>query len=192
MKNNNPELIKRLEIKDTKKYGKGVYAREDIKKGSVVYVLSGPTMTPDDFAKMVNSDKEDIDDPLQVGKRTYIDLDKISRIFNHSCSPSTGVRKRSEIFALKDIKKGEQITYDYSSTIAPTEWKMRCGCNSNNCRKILGDIRSIAKKQLNYYKQSGSLQRYMKSVVRDVEYGKYKIPKYEIELLNNLKKTDNL
>jgi SET domain-containing protein len=192
MKNDNSKLIKRLEIRDTKKYGRGVYAKEDIKKGSVVYLLSGPTMTPADFAKMVNSDKEDIDDPLQVGKRTYIDLDKVSRIFNHSCEPNTGLRKRSEMLAISNIRKGDEITYDYSATIAPTEWKMKCNCGASKCRKILSDIVSVPKKQIEFYRDSGVLQKYMKLVLEQVELGKYKIPKYELELLQNLKKTNNL
>ncbi len=192
MKNINSKLIKRLEIRDTKKYGRGVYAKENIDKGSVVYVLSGPTMTPTDFAKMVNSDKEDIDDPLQVGKRTYINLDKVSDTFNHSCDPNTGLRKRSEMIAIKDIKKGEEVTFDYSSTIAPTEWKMKCGCGSKDCRKILSDVRSVPRKKIEYYKQNGVIQRYMKLVLAEVYAGKYRIPKYELELLKNLKKTDNL
>ena len=182
----------KLEIRETRKYGKGVFASEDIKKGAIVYVLNGPTMSPDDFARMVNSDKENIDDPLQVGRRTYIDLDKISRIFNHSCDPTTGIRNRSDMFALRDIRKGEELTYDYSSVIAPTEWKMKCKCGYKHCRKVLGDIQSLPKERLIYYKKNGALQRYMKSIVKEIESGTYKIPKYELVLLEKLKKTDNL
>ena len=192
MKKKHLPSFPKLVVKDTGKYGRGVFAGEDIKKRRVVYILDGITMTPKDFASKVNSDKENIDDPLQVGKRTYIDLDKISRIFNHSCNPSVGVRNRSELFALKDIKNGDEITYDYSSTIAPTEWKMRCNCESINCRKILSDVKSIPKQQIDFYKKQGALQRYMKKILKEIESGKYVIPKYELELLEKLKKTDNL
>jgi len=181
----------KLEIRDTKKYGKGVFAKENIKKRAIIYTLNGPKMSTSDFAKMVNSDKENIDDPLQIGRRTYINLDKISRIFNHSCDPNTGIRKRSEMFALKDITKHDEITYDYSSTIAPTEWKMKCKCGAKNCRKILGDILSLPKKQLEFYKKNGAIQKYMKSILNEIKFKKYKIPKYELILLKKLKKTDN-
>ena len=184
----NPKLI----VKDTKKYGKGVFAEEDIKKESVIYVLGGKKMSPNVFYRVVNSNKEDIDDPLQIGKRTYIDLDKFSRSFNHSCNPNAGIRKSSEMFALTNINKGEQITFDYSSTIAPTKWKMKCKCGSKNCRKILGDILSIPEKQLDYYKKVGALQKYMKLILKETETNTYKIPKYELLLLENLKRTDNI
>ena len=181
-----------LKIRDTKKYGKGVFAGEDIKKREIIHILSGERMDLMELVEKINSDTENIDDPLQIGRRTYIDLDKISRTFNHSCNPTAGIRKVSEMFALRDIKKGEEITYDYSSIIAPTEWKMRCKCGHKNCRGLLRDILSLPKKQLEYYKKIGALQKYMKPLLKEVESGKYKIPKYELLALEKAKKTDNL
>jgi uncharacterized protein len=179
-------------VRDTHKYGKGVFAAKDIKRGEIVYVLGGRKTTLRELVKRLNSSKEEIDDPFQIGRRTYIDLNEISRTFNHSCDPSGGIRKTSELFALRDIKQGEEITYDYSLTIAPTSWKMRCLCGSKRCRKVLGDIRTVPKRQLNEYKRLGALQTYMKSIVQELEEKKYKIPKYEIEALKELKKTDNV
>lgn len=179
----------KLEVRDTKKYGKGVFAAEDIKKGRIIYVLGGERVDGMDLIEKVNSDNENIDDPFQVGKRTYIDLDETSRTFNHSCDPSTGIRKTSEMFALRDIKEGEELTYNYSLTIAPTEWRMKCRCGSENCQKVLGDISSVPKKRREYFKKLGALQRYMKSVLKEVESGTYKIPRYELLALEKLNKT---
>jgi SET domain-containing protein len=188
MKKKLPKII----IKDTGRYGRGIFAGEDIKRGQVIYTLSGKNYSGLDLVEKVNSDKENIDDPLQVGKKTYIDLNRISRIFNHSCDPTAGVRKRSELFALNNIKKDAQITYDYSSVIAPTEFKMRCYCGSKKCRKIISDIRSIPKKQLLFYKEMGALQSYMKKIVTEINNKTYKIPRYELEALKKLKMTDNM
>ncbi|MCU0782971.1 MAG: SET domain-containing protein-lysine N-methyltransferase [Verrucomicrobia bacterium] len=179
----------KLEIRETRKYGKGVFAAEDIEKGRIVWVLDGERMDALDLVERVNGDAENINDPLQIGKRTYIDLDEFSRTFNHSCDPSTGIRKTSEMFALRDIKKGEELTFDYSATIAPTEWKMRCKCGSRNCRGILGDVLSVPREQLDYYKRHGALQKYMKAILTDVEAGRYEIPKYELAALAKLKRT---
>jgi len=188
MKKKLPKII----IKDTGKYGKGVFAGEDIKEGQVIYILDGEKMDLMELVEKINTDKEDIDDPLQVGRRTYIDLDKISRTFNHSCNPTTGIRKRSEMFALRDITKNEEITYDYSSIIAPTKFKMKCGCGAKKCRKMVGDILSLSNEQLDYYKRRGALQKYMKTLLKEVESGKYKIPKYELKALEMAKKIDNV
>ena len=178
--------MKKLVIKSTKKYGNGVFAVEEIKKGEVIHTLSGDRMDSVEMANRVTSKKEYVDDPLQVGKRTYIDLNEVSRTFNHNCDPNAGLRKRSELFALRDIKRGDEITFDYSTTIAPTRWRMKCKCGSENCRKILGDVLSIPKKQLKKYKELGALQRYMKPLLKEVEAGRYIMPKYEIILLDRL------
>lgn len=186
-------MQKKFVTKNTGRYGKGVFAARDIKKGEVIHVLSGKKMTVRDFIKKVNSDEENIDDPLQVGKRTYIDLDEVSRTFNHNCNPNAILRKRSELFAIKDISSGEEITYDYSLTIAPTEWKMKCECGSENCRKILGDVLSIPKNILKKYREMGAMQDYMKRLLDKIERdGGYKMPKYELLLLKNVKKTSNI
>jgi len=179
---------KKLIIKDTGKYGKGVFVGEDIKKGEIIHILGGKRLDLNDVVDGVVSGKEAEDDPLQIGRRTYIDLDEFSRTFNHSCNPNGGIRKNSELFALRDIKSSEQITYDYSLTIAPTIWKMKCKCGSKNCRKILGDVLSVPPKRRAEYKKNGALQNYMKSLLREIENRKYKMPQYEklaLEKLNH-------
>jgi uncharacterized protein len=170
---------KMFEVKNTKKYGKGVFATRDIKKGTIIHLLDGERLTLGQLANKVKDGDEDLNDPLQIGKRTYIDLDEISRTFNHSCDPNTGLRKRSEMFALRDITKGEEITYNYSLTIAPTNWSMKCLCGTNKCQGVISDIRSIPKKYLNEYKQMGALQTYMRPIVKLLEMNKYRIPDYE-------------
>lgn len=182
-----PKLI----IRRTNKYGYGVFAAEDIRCGKIIYVLSGEKIDVSTLILRVNTDKENIDDPLQIGKRTYIDLDKISRTFNHSCNPNAGLKKVSELFALTDISRGEEITYDYSLTIAPTNWKMECICGSNICRKIIGDISTIPLKRLEEYIKMGALQEYMKKIIKSIIDGSYKKPEYEIKALKSLKKTSN-
>lgn len=178
----------KIKILNTKKYGLGVFAAENIKDGTVIHMMGGTKMDIKQFIEKVNSGKENIDDPFQIGKRTYIDLDRISRTFNHNCEPNAGIRKTNEMFALKNIKAGEEITYDYSLTIAPTVWKMRCKCGSKNCRGILGDILSVPKKRLSFYKEKGALQSYIKMLLKKKGDGPYITPKYEHFLLDNLKK----
>jgi len=63
---------------------------------------------------------------------------------------------------------------------------MPCACGSRKCRKILGDIRSIPKAQLGLYKKTGALQRYMKTLLTEIEAGTYQIPAYEYEALETL------
>ena len=177
---------KKLIIKDTGIYGNGVFASEDIKKGEIIHILSGTRMTLGELIKKVTSGKEFIDDPFQIGRMTYLDLDSLSRSFNHSCDPCGGIRKVSELFALRDIKEGEEITYDYSLTIAPTEWGMKCACNTKKCRKNLGDVLSVPESRLLEYEKMGALQNYMKFLLKDIKSFGYKMPTYEKNALEKL------
>ncbi len=179
--------MKKFVVKDTKKYGKGVFATTEIKKGEVIHILNGIKMDVSELVKKVLSGKEFIDDPFQIGRRTYIDLDELSRTFNHSCDPSGGIRDNSELFALRDIHKGDEITYDYSLTIAPTEWNMKCKCGSKICRKSLGDVLSIPKKRREEYKILGAIQLYIKKLLKVIEQGNYKMPAYEKKALERLR-----
>jgi hypothetical protein len=125
--------IKKFYIKETKTKGKGVFASEKILNGQTIWLLDGEIISYEDCLHRVETGTENIDDPLQIDERLYIDLDEVSRTFNHSCNPSAGLRKQSELFALRDIQKDEEITYDYSTivwpNITPDIWTMKCKCN---------------------------------------------------------------
>jgi hypothetical protein len=68
---------------------------------------------------------------------------------------------------------------------------MKCKCGSRNCRKTLGDITSIPNKDLKKYKILGSLQDYMKIVLKTIKRdkkGNVILPSYEIAALKILNK----
>jgi len=84
----------------------------------------------------------------------------IDDFFNHSCEPNAGlVIKEKKIFlkAIKNIKKGSEITWDYSTTMYeaefPDKWEMDCVCGSKKCRQRIVDFKELPKKiQLRYIK----------------------------------------
>lgn len=57
------------------------------------------------------------------------------RFMNHSCAPNTFMRRtadRAELYALRDIRRGEELTLDYGDN--QHEGALRCGCGAPNCR----------------------------------------------------------
>lgn len=57
---------------------------------------------------------------------------------NHSCDPNTYVKTvcgARRTFAMRDIKAGEELTYDYAIN-SENEGKFECNCGAKNCRKI--------------------------------------------------------
>jgi len=54
---------------------------------------------------------------------------------NHSCNANTRVGNQCDI-AIRDIKKGEEITSDYGKEGSFISFK--CECGSKNCRGRIG------------------------------------------------------
>ena len=55
---------------------------------------------------------------------------------NHSCDPNCGIRGSVEFVAMRDIKRGEEITIDYAM-IDSSDYKIECKCDSAQCRGII-------------------------------------------------------
>lgn len=60
------------------------------------------------------------------------------RFINHSCGPNTFLRRayrQVEYYALRNIKKGEELTCDYGET--HHEGTLPCRCGATNCRGFI-------------------------------------------------------
>lgn len=83
---------------------------------------------------------------IQVGQAHHIEAGNIGSNINHSCLPNSKVRTSYDsetndgvvaFFSIKQIKKGEEITFDYASTetdLTPELAKTLCLCNTKDCR----------------------------------------------------------
>ena len=57
------------------------------------------------------------------------------RFINHSCAPNTFfrcTRERAEIYALRAIRRGEELTVDYGES--QHDGKLPCRCGAARCR----------------------------------------------------------
>ncbi|MFC1629628.1 SET domain-containing protein [Patescibacteria group bacterium] len=119
-----PDVI----VKKSKIHEKGVFADRDFKKGEVVIKYNLEKLTKEEFENLSEKEKhftvkEDDSYFLFLSPERYV---------NHSCEPSTNSVDKCDI-AIKDIKKGEEITGDYSKENVPG-LNMKCNCGSDNCR----------------------------------------------------------
>lgn len=141
--------------------GRGNVAIGKIMKGEIICKMRGPIITLKEF-----SEKYDIDgcNPLQIGCDEFIDLVEPYVCFNHSCDPNSGIRNNGILFALKDIEPGDEILFDYSTTVDDLWWQMDCKCASSNCRKIIGDFQTIPHEKKEFYYQNNALTGYIKQL----------------------------
>ncbi|MEK6984164.1 MAG: SET domain-containing protein [Nanoarchaeota archaeon] len=119
-------------IKTSKIQGKGVFAGRSFKKGDIV-------MLWDHFFTLTKSEARKIPKRyrkyLVFYRGKFILMQGPAKFINHSCEPNTKEGNLCDI-ALRNIKKGEELTTDYSIEYPPHE-KMRCRCKSKLCKKII-------------------------------------------------------
>jgi SET domain-containing protein len=140
----NPKLV----LRETKDRGKGVFAAEPIEKGEIVYCQGGQVVPASAVQEMT-----------QPHLCFYMELDfylcpieghiGIDWYINHSCNPNLGVPEGSCLclshIAIRDIKVGEELTYDYTEDFAiageepaqKARIQFECKCGAANCKKII-------------------------------------------------------
>jgi len=121
-----------LQVKKTGRKGHGVFASAPIAAGSLVVHLSGfvlPThkLRADYMALQIDSD-------MWLCSRGG----RLDDMINHSCRPNTGFTGGGlKLFALLDIAAGEEITFDYSTSLTDEAWSLNCLCGEKACRKTI-------------------------------------------------------
>ena len=131
--------MKLFKIKRSKIDKKGLYANCNISKGTRIIEYKG---------KVITRKKAEEDPKFDNGKAIYLfnlnkrfDLDgdfkfNIARLINHSCEPNcevAGSGLKVWIYAIKDIKKNEELSYDYGFSYDKDYKKFPCRCGSKNC-----------------------------------------------------------
>jgi uncharacterized protein len=126
--------------------GQGVFLNEPVKKGQKILKFTGPIVSWDEA---VAKGRENHVVPVGVDK--YVDIDEPESFVNHSCDPSTGFSDNTTLMALRDLKKGDEVTFDYSLVTADG-WTMECHCGSKNCRHKIGDYKDLPEEVKERYK----------------------------------------
>ena len=118
------------------KFGKGLFAKIDIKPGTILCKLHGRELSFEETVAL----KEKESHSLQIDFDKYILCEPPFLYSNHSCNPNCALNHRLELFALDEIKKGEELFWDYSTSMLERYWTMKCSCGEENCRNIVTDF----------------------------------------------------
>lgn len=118
------------------KFGKGLFASVDILKNTIITQITGAPMS---FAGTVTLEERE-SHTLQIGHDQYILCDPPFLYSNHSCEPNCGITPDLQLKALRDIKQGEELLWDYSTSMLERHWTMPCNCGSRNCRRLITDF----------------------------------------------------
>ena len=121
------------------KKGRGLYATKDIKEGTRII---------DYIGKIITKKQTEVTEKFDNAKPIYLfnlnkkyDMDgdvswNPARLINHSCTNNcdyNGTGLKLWVIAIKDIKKGEEITADYGFGYDEDYKQFPCKCRSKNC-----------------------------------------------------------
>lgn len=128
-------LTPKAEVRPSALGGQGVFAREPVAAGELVAIWGGGWMTYDELMALpdeVNGYAIQVWDDLFVGPRSLAEVEP-SDYINHSCEPNCGLKGDTVVVARRELRLGEELTYDYGTTdaLGPA---MICRCGSAACR----------------------------------------------------------
>mgnify|MGYP001449332897 CR=1 FL=1 len=131
--------MKLYKIKKSKIDKNGLYASCDIKKGTRIIEYKGKIITSKESETNPKFDNCKAIYLFNINKRFDLDGDykfNTARLINHSCDPNCevdGVGLKLWIYAIKDIKKNEELTYDYGFSFDKDYKDFPCRCGAKKC-----------------------------------------------------------
>lgn len=156
-------------IQDSIIEGKGVFASQTIARRELITIFRGKIVSIPILQKMYKQQQQRIDDPFQISPRHYLLLKKPFIYFNHSCEPNSGFEGTGRLVAIKNINKGQEITFDYSATEWSDDkawgidwmqkWQIPCHCGAKKCRKVIRQFPFLSEKIKQQYNKLGILRK---------------------------------
>ena len=133
-KGSNIVVIAKNEVSDFVKakseiHGVGVFAQNDIREGEEFYEIPLDKIQYENYKRFA-----------YIGNDQYVNDDTMLNWVNHSCNANTMIdvnRFDPVLRALRNIKKGQEITCNYDSTEVNGVFR-KCSCGSLNCNNKFG------------------------------------------------------
>lgn len=131
--------------------GKGAFATRDIAKGERLVEYVGERLTHAEADERYDDDSVDAHHTFLFNVNRSVIIDAYfggndSRFINHSCNPnceSEIEKSRVYIDAIKNIRTGEELTYDYAygrdgtETLEDETTLYVCRCGAKKCRHTI-------------------------------------------------------
>ena len=132
--------MKLYKVKKSNIDKRGLYAKQNIKAGKKIIEYMGKLITKKQTEK--NPKFDNYNDIYLFNINDKYDLDgdypwNTARLINHSCNPNCEVEGKGVklwIVAIKDIRKGEELSYDYGFSYCKEDLNnFICNCGEKNC-----------------------------------------------------------
>jgi len=154
--------VKLYKIRKSNIDNKGLYASQDIKNRAKIIEYKGKILTKKEVEENPKFDNEKAIYLFNINKKYDLDGDfkyNTARLINHSCNPNCevyGTGLKVWIYAIKDIKKDEELTYDYGFGFDKDYKDFPCKCGAKNCVKYI--VRAESRWRIKKSKNSKSFR----------------------------------
>lgn len=152
-------------VRDTH-LGKAVFAVDGFAEGDTIVRFGGPRIAATRLPRRLAGRA---DRYLQIARNAYLGPSgAIDDLINHSCAPNAGVRFHGEdvfLIALRPIAAGEEIAWDYSTTLSDPNWSMLCACGSAHCRGVVRAFATLPDAQRHWYLARNLVAPYLREEV---------------------------
>jgi SET domain-containing protein len=136
--------------------GRGVFATEFIPAGTKLIDYTGPLLRYQQTSPQTLA--------VQIGPDLYLGgSGGLDDLVNHSCDPNTGLVIRGtdvRLVAIGDIGPGDQVTFDYSTTMDEDDFEFDCLCGSPKCRGRVRDFKHLPAELRHRYAGMGIVPDY--------------------------------
>ena len=156
-------MRKLYKIKKSKIDNRGLYAATNIKKNTKIIEYKGKIITVKETETNPKFDNDKAIYLFNLNKKYDLDGDfkyNTARLINHSCNPNCevdGVGLKLWIYSIKDIKKDEELTYDYGFSFDKDYKDFPCRCGSKKCVGYI--VKSESRWRIKKFKKNKSINR---------------------------------
>lgn len=152
-------------VRPNGKLGLAVFATERISAGTRVAVFTGETYQSKTALGLPVIMR---DHAIQVGPQEFVFGHKgLAHCLCHSCDPNCGIRNLTEIFTIRDIDAGEQVTWDYRCS-ENSNWVLEnCLCTSHRCTGTVANFESLPSKTKSEYISKSMVSEWITSTLRN-------------------------
>ena len=136
-------LSPKVDERESTVNGTGCFANEKIHKGEIVFIKGGYILTRDTMLlEKVGDNYWPLSDDLFLAPKKDSSREEVRRIklfINHSCKPNCGIRGEITGVAVREIKSGEEITFDYAMLDDESDerYNLQCTCGEPDCRGLI-------------------------------------------------------
>ncbi|OYY89495.1 MAG: SET domain-containing protein-lysine N-methyltransferase [Sphingomonas sp. 28-66-16] len=143
--------------------GKAVFAAVGFAEGEPIVKFTGRRFRADQVPSLMRGGSDRF---VQVTPEHFMGPSgRIDDLINHSCAPNAGLRFTDDgvvLVAIRAIAPGEEISWDYSTTLTESNWHMICQCRAPDCRRVIGNFETLAPERQEWFRARNLVAPYLR------------------------------